>query len=1006
MSTNYYIEKDRTLPASQDYHFLLKEGMKYVEQLGNKFWTDYNPHDPGITILEVLCYAITELGYRADFDIKDLISKKNGEIKNNTFFTAATIFSNAALTEIDYRKLLIDIKGVSNAWILPLKNEMKEGYFLPNDAETKIYINKLEDKLSLKNTDKNSKKLPQLPLRGLNMVKIELEDDVKLGDLNSMLLPFSFWKNNRWVNVDIIPQFTNWNHPEANLFKLMDKPGKIIIENIEKKDDMVFVIINRTAKPADSLRFRIFSQDLTELDLVLNYFDNKVNICEVISLFQQKKEKISAVFSRIKIILNQNRNFTEDFLCTEVVEKIDIGICADIDLETGVDLVKVATQIRIAIDKIISPKINFYTLSQMVNEGYHTEDIFSGPKLSHGFLKDEEIEKAQLTKEIHASDIIAVLMEIQGVKSVKNFLMTAYNILGKPLENAKNKSWVLELPGDYKPVFNTKISKLLLFQKNIPFLLSENQQMLVDQKVIMYKTQFNQKKLKADHFNLQTPTGDYFELNTYYSIQDDFPANYRLGKNPVSEEDSDLRKAQVKQLKGYLFFYEQILADYFTQLYHAKDIFDTNDITRSYFSTYLEKNDLTGEDFYSKELFDASFQSALLNGEVGENVSLIESKNDFHNRRNRILDHLLARFSESFSDYVFMMYHVANDTSGMGEISFDQEDLIQDKQDFLNVYPEISSNRGLGMDFFNAELVEDSVVFDPFWDKEIRGGYEKRTAKLLGINEISLRNIATEQPVLQSQWAVETIERVYNFKILIPNIELQEKWDWAQLHYLDQSFYKIINSGYNFYLYLMKENKKIVKVDQKFNSEKGAFDFLTKMIKALNIHFENFYCLEHILLRPFNNKFNEDEDLLSVCLQDDCDDKASNDPYSFKATIVLPGYLSRFKSIVFRKYAEQIFRQEAPAHVLLKICWVNISDMTGFQKTYKNWIESYREYRLKFCDNNLTTNDENRYKKTLNDLVKALKELNTIYPVGNLYDCQLSETINPVILGNSTLGTL
>lgn len=1006
MSTNYYIEKDRKLPASQDYDFLLKEGMKYVEKLGNKFWTDYNPHDPGITILEVLSYAITELGYRADFDIKDLLSNKNGEIKNNTFFTASNIFSNAALTEIDYRKLLIDIEGVANAWYLPLKNEMKDGYFLPNDAETEIFINKIEDKLSLKNTDKNSKKLQQLPLRGLNKVKIELEEDAILGDLNSMLLTFSFWKNNRWVNVEIIPQFTNWNHPDASLFKLMNLPAKITLESIKKKDDIVFAVVNRTAKPTDSLHFRIFSQDPSELDLVLNHFDNKANICEVISLFQQKKEKISATFSRIKVKLNQNRNLTEDFLCTEIVEKIDIGICADIELETGVDLVEIAAQIQITIDKIISPKINFYTLSQMVNEGYHSEDIFSGPKLSHGFLKDDEIEKAQLTKEIHASDIIAVLMEIKGVKSVKNFLMTAYNILGKPLENASNKSWVLELPGDFKPVFNTKISKLLLFQKNIPFLLSENQQMLVNQKVIMYKTQFQQKKLRNAQFDLEIPTGEYFELNTYYSIQDDFPANYKLGKNPLSEKETDVRKAQVKQLKGYLYFYEQILTDFFNQLYQAKNIFDTNDIGNTYFSKYLENNDLTGEDFYSKEIVDSTLQATLLDGENAEYVSLHESKNEFYNRRNRILDHLLARFSESFSDYVFMMYHVANDTSGMGEISFDNEDLIQDKQNFLNVYPEISSNRGLGIDFFNGEIVEDSLVFNPFWDSEIRGGYEKRAAKLLGINEISLRNIATENIALQSEWTVETKSGNYVFKILQPNVELQEKWDWSQLHYLDQSLYKIVNSGANFLLYLMKEDKKIVKVHQQFNSENEAFDYLTKMIKDLNIYFENFYCLEHILLRPFNNIINEDEDLLSVCLQDDCDDEANNDPYSFKATIILPGYLSRFKSIVFRKYAEQIFRQEAPAHVLLKICWVNISDMIGFQKTYKNWIESYREYRTKFCENNLTEIEENNYKNTLHDLVEALKELNTIYPVGNLYDCQLSETTNPIILGNSTLGTL
>ena len=79
----------------------------------------------------------------------------------------------------------------------------------------------------------------------------------------------------------------------------------------------------------------------------------------------------------------------------------------------------------------------------------------------------------------------------------------------------------------------------------------------------------------------------------------------------------------------------------------------------------------------------------------------------------------------------------------------------------------------------------------------------------------------------------------------------------------------------------------------------------------------------------------KDENLLTVCLNDDCDDEANNDPYSFKATIVLPGYISRFKNLIFRKYAEKIFRQEAPAHVLLKICWVNASDMLGFQKKYK-----------------------------------------------------------------------
>lgn len=1006
MLTEYYIEKDRTLLPSQDFQFLLKEGLKYIEHLGPKFWTDYNPHDPGITILDVLCYAITELGYRADFDIKDILTNKNGIIENNTFFSAATIFTNAPVTEIDYRKLLIDIEGVSNAWMLATKKSIgQDGYLVPNENEANIYINKLEDKLSLKSVNKKNFPLSKLPLRGLSKVKIELEEDPLLGDLNTLLLEYAFWDNSRWVNLKIVPQFTNWDHPDAQLFQKMNEPSKITIDSINKVQEIVYLVVNRYAEPTDSLHFRIFVDDASEIDTALAYFNDEQHVCDVISLFEQKKDKIQTIFSTIAIKLHQNRNLTEDYLCTEIIEKVDIGICADIELEPGADTIEVMSQIQIAIDKVISPKITFYTLSQLVNEGYHSEDIFLGPKLMHGFLKDEEVEKAQLAKEIHASDIIAVLMEIKGVKSVKNFLMTAYNILGKPIANASNKSWVLELSGDVKPVFNANISKLLLFQKNIPFLLTENQQMLVEQKVLMYKTQFNQKKLQNAKNDFEIENGDYFELKKYYSIQDEFPANYGLGKNYVSEKETPLRKAQVKQLKGYLYFYEQIMADFFSQLYNAKNLFDTKPLDRTYFPVYLEKNDLTGKDFYSKEIYSNALPSKLVDGESLNDASLYETQAQYYDRRNRVLDHLIARFSESFNDYVFMMYQVSHDTMGMGGLSFDYEDLIEDKQKFINAYPEISSNRGLGIDYLNASIVSQTMQFHPFWNTEHRGGYEKRVAKLLGINAISLRDIVTEDTP-QTQWTVETETEDFLFKIISPAVNLQEKWDWAQLHFLDQNLYKIDNYGVNFYLYLVDDNTKIAKLYKKFTSEIEAYAYLQHMIKILNIYYENFYCLEHILLRPFKNSVFTDDDLLTVCLNDECDDEANNDPYSFKATIVLPGYLSRFKNLIFRKYAEKVFRQEAPTHVLLKICWVNAEDMLGFQKKYKAWLEEYRYYRMHFCENTLTPAEETKYKNSLHELVVALKELNNIYPEGNLYDCQLSESSNPIVLGNTSLGTL
>ncbi|MGM0460096.1 MAG: hypothetical protein ACQERO_12190, partial [Bacteroidota bacterium] len=59
---------------SMNYELLRKEAISHIQRVAGKVWTDFNAHDPGVTILEVLCYAITDLGYRTSYDIKDLIA--------------------------------------------------------------------------------------------------------------------------------------------------------------------------------------------------------------------------------------------------------------------------------------------------------------------------------------------------------------------------------------------------------------------------------------------------------------------------------------------------------------------------------------------------------------------------------------------------------------------------------------------------------------------------------------------------------------------------------------------------------------------------------------------------------------------------------------------------------------------------------------------------------------------------------------------------------------------
>ena len=84
----YTIPKKTSRKEAEDYQLLRSYGLDYIQKLGGKLWTDYNIHDPGITILELLCYALTDLGYRTAFPIQDILTppgEKGPEMKNAFF---------------------------------------------------------------------------------------------------------------------------------------------------------------------------------------------------------------------------------------------------------------------------------------------------------------------------------------------------------------------------------------------------------------------------------------------------------------------------------------------------------------------------------------------------------------------------------------------------------------------------------------------------------------------------------------------------------------------------------------------------------------------------------------------------------------------------------------------------------------------------------------------------------------------------------------------------------
>ena len=124
-----FIKSENYSTKSQRYDELLKEGIEWIQRFSGNNWTDYNYHDPGITFLEQICYAITDLGYKTNFPIEDIlfVGRDKFDLEdNNLLYPPHKILPSNASTTSDYRKLIVDsINNIQNAWVYPEKDNLQ-----------------------------------------------------------------------------------------------------------------------------------------------------------------------------------------------------------------------------------------------------------------------------------------------------------------------------------------------------------------------------------------------------------------------------------------------------------------------------------------------------------------------------------------------------------------------------------------------------------------------------------------------------------------------------------------------------------------------------------------------------------------------------------------------------------------------------------------------------------------------------------------------------------------
>jgi hypothetical protein len=102
---------------------LISEGLDLVQNLSGDVWTDYNLHDPGVTVLEQLCFALTDIVYRSDMQAAQYLLNENGKIDlgYQGLYGASKVLSSGPVIPKDFESLFLNkIQGLDK---ITLNNE-------------------------------------------------------------------------------------------------------------------------------------------------------------------------------------------------------------------------------------------------------------------------------------------------------------------------------------------------------------------------------------------------------------------------------------------------------------------------------------------------------------------------------------------------------------------------------------------------------------------------------------------------------------------------------------------------------------------------------------------------------------------------------------------------------------------------------------------------------------------------------------------------------------------
>ncbi|BDD10022.1 hypothetical protein FUAX_24540 [Fulvitalea axinellae] len=527
------------------------------------------------------------------------------------------------------------------------------------------------------------------------------------------------------------------------------------------------------------------------------------------NLFENRKGKVA---EKVRKLYMRNRNLCEDIGTVTVLKEYPVGIEAEIEVGSWVNVEMLLAKLLFELEDFLNPGVEFHTLDDLSRK-----EAFDGPKPVHGFIRSRDLhEKSAL---INIPALEQKLLSQEDIRSLRKF-----EVLLDQYERAKDK--VVKVPSDSFSALDVDLtlSRIKVYSEGVrypvdigatkrSFRLMKAQK----QKAFEIRRVFE----KNDKFKTKNLDG----LQRYDSIQNLFPQIYGVGPEGVPGKASADRKSRAAQLKAYLYFFEQLMANHLAQLANLKHFFSLNENLKKTYFTQLPE---------SIPDLDVVLKSGLkeISRKVEDTANPEES---FYDRRNRALDHLLARFGEDSRTFSSVLYKDKPETA------------IRRKSELLKIYPELSKYRSRAYNYgleptgkHNVPDFKRKVCLLLDLDPEYRTlhAFEKEDVvrehllRIPGFDHIP--NSFGDNSVTIVSERPDFLRRLFRSAVLKKNFKLLRDGEESQP---------------SLHLVLGDEITQVASSD----SLDDLRDLKRKLIKnfeGLNRFCDGFHVIEHILLRP------------------------------------------------------------------------------------------------------------------------------------------------------------